>query len=334
LREAHSRLGVVTEKGNLQVRGRPPRARGGRPVTAIALAKYEADQNAIASGGLPDKMPDVLYHYTTWQGFRGIVSSQCFHARAHHCTNDLAELTSVDDILTEIAKDLARVVAVPLRPPLIAFLRDLPKRKIAREATVYIACFSLAKDKPSQWQAYADGGKGVCLGLRVLHNEKPPAGSRAASLPVFYDMDAWRTVVRERFGQVLACHSRFGHRYHKGYSAGEAGAWSALMQIAAVASMQAKKPEWFREEEWRTVVLRGKYDHDLTAKFKQDGSEYIELRLREPPLLFAFDEILLGPRQELGGADAIAEARRVLERAGYPKEEMPPITISTADLSE
>jgi hypothetical protein len=277
-------------------------------------------------------MPDVLYHYTTWAGFRGIVSSQCFHARAHHCTNDPAELTSIDDILTGVVEGFARTVAAPLRPPLIAFLRDLPGRKIAKAAKVYLACFSVAKDKPSQWLSYADGGKGVCLGFRILHHEKPPPGMRPASLPVVYDEDVWRTIVRDKFGQVVACHARFGRQYHKGYSQGSPTVWSTLMRIAAFASIGAKKPAWSSEEEWRTLVLD--WGNELTPLHKPDGAEYIELRLRAAPLLLAFDEILLGPRQELADADVIAEARCLLEGAGYTPQEMPPINVSVVELSE
>jgi hypothetical protein len=302
-----------------------------RAATRIALAKFEAELEAIVTAGLPAKMPDVLYHYTTWPGFRGIVSSQRVHARAHHCTNDPAELTSIDAILTDVAEGLERTVGAALRPPLNAFLRDLPGRKIAKAATVYLACFSVAKDKPSQWRSYADGGKGVCLGFKVLHDEHPPIGMTLASLPVAYDEDAWRTNVRERFRQVVDCHSRFGRQHHGAYSAGAPAVWSALMRIAAVASIGAKGPEWSSEEEWRTLVLDWGKEH--TPLFKPDGSEYVELRLREPPLLFVFEEILLGPRQDLAEADAIAEARHVLEGAGYTAGEMPPIRVSSVDVS-
>jgi len=275
-------------------RSRRRRARGEHPITATALAQYEAELEAIVRSGLPEKMPDVLYHYTTWSGFQGILSSQQFYFRAHHCTNDPAELTSVDDIMIDIAKDLLRTVAPPLRRPLVAFLRDLPGRGIGKVAKVYLACFSLARDKPSQWFSYADHGKGVCLGLKVLHHEEAPS-SKLGSLPVVYDEDRSRSSVGEKFRRVIDCHDSFGRAYRKGYARGEPAVWSALMRIAAVASIGAKKPAWSSEEEWRTMVL------DQGGEFaplrREDGSEYIALRLRNPPLRFAFDEILQGRRR-------------------------------------
>lgn len=315
-------------------RSRRNTGRPQRPATPRALAQFQSDLDRIVTAGLPSRMPDVLYHYTTWGGFRGIVSSQQFHARIHRRTNDPAEIASLDEILTDIGTDLARTVTGPLREPLVAFLGDLPERRIGKIANVYLACFSVARDKASQWEAYADGGRGVCLGLRVLHDEKPPPHPpypHLASMPVGYDEDAWRVAVRNKFQRVLACLARFGRRYKKGYAHGIPTAWSALMRIGAFASIQAKRPEFQSEEEWRTVAM----DYgELTPELKPDGSPYVPLVLREPPLRLVFAEIMLGPRQELAAADAIAAARSVLEDAGYSEDEVPPITVSVADISE
>jgi Protein of unknown function (DUF2971) len=314
------------------------RGRGSRKVpfaTPTRLAKFEAELDRIvgdAAPPIPTKMPEVLYHYTTWPGFRGIVSNQYFFATAHHCTNDRAELTSIDATLTDIAEDLVRTVAPELRVPLNTFLRDLPTRKIAKQGTVYLACFSAARDSASQWHSYGNGGRGICLGLKILHDERL-TDSRVATMPVVYDEGLWRETLRTKFQQVVSCHASLGRRYRTGYAKGNPGAWSALMRIAAIASLRAKGSAWSSEEEWRAVVLQWQHDEPrLVPKFQADGREYIELRLRDAPRRLAFAEILLGPRQELAADDAIAEARCALEAAGYTAEEMPPIIVSTVDL--
>src|SRR6266853_1332987 len=53
-------------------------------------------------------MPDVLYHYTGWQGAEGILKTQHFWETAHDCTNDDAELRSADAIVMEVASDLRK----------------------------------------------------------------------------------------------------------------------------------------------------------------------------------------------------------------------------------
>jgi len=309
------------------------RPKGPRPLTSTALARYEAEQDAIVRAEHPDtQMPDVLYHYTNWPGFRGIVSSQHFHARAHDSMKDTAEISSLDSIIMEVAEELVRAVAPPLRPPLEAVLLDWPNRRIAKIARIYLACFSIARDKPSQWRSYAAKGTGVCLGFRALRGEKPP-NAQIAAMPVTYDDDeTWRARIRDRFGQVVTCHSRFGRHYRKGFLIGQAAAWSAFMRTAAIASIRAKKAAFASEEEWRVFLLDA--EKLLTPLSRPDGTEYIELRLRAEPLRFVFTEILLGPRQELGDAQAIAAARRVLEEAGYAADEIPPISVSTIDVPE
>ena len=309
------------------------KARKGRNKRSASRPKYERQLDAIVIAGLPTKMPDVLQHYTTWAGFRGIVASQHFRARAHHCTNDTAELTSIDEILTEVATDLVNTSDPRSCDPLNRFLRDLPTRKISKEGTLYLSCFSVAKDKPSQWLSYAENGSGVCMGFKVLHHEKPPFGTaRPSSMSVLYDEGAWRKIVAERFGQVLSRYEEFRRSSPDGRVVGEPAAWSALMRIAAVASLRAKKPLWASEEEWRILVL-GR-DTKQPRLLTPDGSEYIEMRLREPPLRFVFDEILLGPRQGKPHTEAIAEARAILEAAGYSGDEIPLIRVSTADLGD
>jgi hypothetical protein len=303
------------------------RSRGDRSLTPAAMGKYESELEAIVTSGLPHTMPPVLYHYTTWAGFHGIVSSQVLHARSHDCTNDPAELTSVDAILSEIGTDLARRVPVRVREPLLCFNRDLPNRKISKVATIYLACFSLARDKASQWQRYGGEGAGVCLGFKVLHGEKHPS-SKISSLPVTYDEQLLRSALRAKFEKVLACHKALGRTHSGGYRAGRAAAWSALMRIAAVASISSKKPEWSEEEEWRTVVMNP--GTEFPRLRKPDGSEYIELRLRAHPLRMVFEEIVLGPRAgNPSSTTAAAAARRVLEDAGYGSGDLPPIRFSS-----
>jgi hypothetical protein len=39
--------------------------------------------------------------------------------------------------------------------------------------TVYLSCFSLAKDDKGQWENYADGGQGLCMAVRILKEPSP-----------------------------------------------------------------------------------------------------------------------------------------------------------------
>jgi len=53
------------------------RRRKKRPQSA-RLPRFEEDLDRVASRWNRDASPPVLYHYTRWAGFEGIVSSQRF----------------------------------------------------------------------------------------------------------------------------------------------------------------------------------------------------------------------------------------------------------------
>src|SRR5712691_10762798 len=109
-------------------------------------------------------MPEVLYHYTGWQGAEGILKSQKFWATAHDCTNDEAELRSVDAIVMEVASDLRKRFTGAATAVLDLLLDGYKRLQVTELRTVYLSCFSVARDDSEQWRKYADSGRGVCLG--------------------------------------------------------------------------------------------------------------------------------------------------------------------------
>jgi hypothetical protein len=156
--------------------------------TRSAFERFEAalDRIVTALPELPPRMPDVLYHYTDWEGFGGIVSSQNVRAKAHQCMDDKAELQTLDDVISDVVKELAAQLPQgrATHHLLIDFLREYPRLKIANHRILYLACFSAARDKPSLWNSFAKRGSGVCLGFKILFDEGSP-DEHVASANVF-----------------------------------------------------------------------------------------------------------------------------------------------------
>jgi hypothetical protein len=304
--------------------------------TTAAVEGFDEELDTIVGEGLPGSMPDTLYHYTSWQGFKGIVSSQRMRATAHHSTKDPAELTTADALIVEVATDLARNAAPRVRPLLGRFLAQFQDRKISRAVKAYLSCFSVEGDKPSQWSAFADRGHGVCLAFRVIQKERLTTELKPATLPVIYAEAALRASVEAKFRRVLDAFDAFARRYRDGFEAGEQMAWVALMRVAGMAGISAKRPECEAEAEWRTVVLKWPENVEPQPQFRPDGGEYIDIRLRDEPRRFDFVEIVLGPGNLAHESEAIAEAHAVLVAAGYgtADERMPPIRVSRAVLPE
>ncbi len=103
--------------------------------------------------------PKILYHYTSWSGAEGILRSQTFWATAHDCTNDEAELKSADAIVMEVARELRRNAKGAASTVLDLFLDGYPRLQITQLRTVYLTCFSVARDDKEQWRKYADTRK-------------------------------------------------------------------------------------------------------------------------------------------------------------------------------
>jgi hypothetical protein len=198
----------------------------------------------------PAEAPNVLYHYTTWEGAAGIISSQRFWATAHDCTDDKAELLSADSIIVETARELRRNATHLAAEVLDSFLRDYTKEQVTRVMPIYLACFSILRDDSEQWRRYGDNGRGVCLGLRVLNEPKsqgPDLGD--ALIKVDYSEASWRENVRAHMGQVCSFLS-----YRNASPAGKKLALLALYRIAAFTSIMAKQPAWEVEQEFRLVT--------------------------------------------------------------------------------
>src|SRR5258707_15401029 len=123
-----------------------PRSKGGRRrqwIDPLALDRMFDKVVVGYTSGI--EVPRVLYHYTSWEGAKGIISSQQFWATAHDCTNDQAELVSADSIIVEVAKELRKNAVGATAKVLDSFVAEYPKKQIARMITVCLACFSVAR---------------------------------------------------------------------------------------------------------------------------------------------------------------------------------------------
>jgi hypothetical protein len=115
----------------------------------------------------------VLYHYTSTSVALKILESQKFWATAHDCTNDKGELVSANAIVFDCAKACRQTAHGLSARVLDEFLHNFDRESIARIRTAYLSCFSIARDDPSQWLRYGGGGKGICLGIKVINEREP-----------------------------------------------------------------------------------------------------------------------------------------------------------------
>jgi hypothetical protein len=273
-------------------------------------------------------VPEVLYHYTTWEGARGIITSQQFWATAHDCTNDDAELLSADEVIIQVATELRKKAIGTVAGVLDLFLQSYPERQVTKVMTVYIACFSAARDDEEQWKKYADNGRGLCLGLRMINEAVPKDRNSGSNLmKVDYSESSWRKSVTKHFGIICSALSRAQVLpTHDNLKRG----LSALNRVAAYASISAKRSQWQAEQEFRLAAILHP-DSRTTQGERRSGEKtirYLPVRVRPLWKRIAFAEIILGPNQN--SATGGTRLMQLLADNGYTAGEMefPNITVS------
>jgi hypothetical protein len=300
--------------------------RGG-PYTAT---DFDQKIDKIVRASYASQPPEVLYHYTSVDAVCGILRSQEFRATAHYSMSDQAELDSVGDVIREVATEFLNKSSEVERVILRMFLDKYGDWKNSKMFDSFLVCFSQARDKESQWMQYADQGRGLCLGIKVLIGEQPPNDSLPIRgrdvFVVDYDVGSWRTKVRVAFKNIVSelRHFESTSAIDDLQNAHEV-AWGGLQRIAAFAETVGKKPCYSSEEEWRIVAIGEK---GSPVRRTKDGKAYIPLRLRAQGLLLALDEIMIGPNADASTVRGVVE--QILTESGYPHPSapMPKITVS------
>jgi hypothetical protein len=312
---------------------RKARAARSKPSVAnIPLAVFDEEVDGIVKACFDEPAPSVLYHYAKWSGAEGVIGSQRFWVTDYRCTNDRAELVSADPAAIEVATELrGRFSDVPATRLLDLFLEGHEGNRVSRIVPVYLSCFSTAPDIPEQWRDYGDDGRGLCLGIKLLHDEKFEDPSLGRSIfSVDYSETSWKTTLRDGLSRIVEAFSRFAKQRNVNPNPPARVALNGMYRVAAFTSMTAKHATWAHESEWRHVVFPA-HGATITPKHRQsDGRdiEYLDVPMRSNGLRIAFEKIVIGPTQD--GDQAKVRLRDILLAAGYREgtPEWPEIVVS------
>ena len=106
--------------------------------------------------------PELLFHYTSVEGFIGIITSKTLWASDMLSLNDAAEASYATNLIFET---------------LTAHHSEIPSEAVANlktqlnylfpSYTPFIACFCEQDDLLSQWRGYGNQGEGLAIGFSV-----------------------------------------------------------------------------------------------------------------------------------------------------------------------
>jgi Protein of unknown function (DUF2971) len=179
-------------------------------------------------------IPEVLWHYTSFSGLKGIVDSRNIFASDIRFLNDSQELIHAKFLLEEIAdyekKQLTEAASLNEIPPIVG---NALRREIqwlfeagplhSNLLQVFVACFSGAKDQLSQWRGYSYGTSGVSIGFDLREIRSNLNRQLAVFAPCIYDDNEKRKLLREIIKELV---ERTAKLEELAYSAG-LDAWNS-----------------------------------------------------------------------------------------------------------
>jgi hypothetical protein len=146
-------------------------------------------------------IPSKLWHYSSVQGFQGIVASKAIFATDVRFLNDRTEFIHAREIAAQVIAETGEYGA-----------NHFPAREYSRKAVdlafdsgnlspdrlqVFVASFSEAEDQLSQWRGYSQGSSGVSLSFN-LTTLRPPAhiDTLVTFAPCIYKPEEKKAILR------------------------------------------------------------------------------------------------------------------------------------------
>ena len=145
----------------------------------------------------------VLYHYTDYIAFNGIMRDRELRVNNVRNMNDAAEMhLFISGIFRAVENKLEKERAGKKLEQFKKLEEELSKKYF--DYAAYAACFSTYRDDASQWERYANRGKGVCLGIDRSVLEKMTGGAITLQKVYYQDDVESHPLVKKLYDLTLS----------------------------------------------------------------------------------------------------------------------------------
>ena len=200
---------------------------------------------------------NILYHYTDYLAFHGILKDRELRVNNVRNMNDAAEMQLfMNGIFRAVEQRLEEEQA----DEKLGKLRDLAKElnKKYFDYAAYAACFSTYRDDASQWERYANRGKGVCLGIDRNVLERMTGGAITLQKVYYQDDVDTHPLVKKLYDLTMS--EEIITEDNPALKAALADCWRN--------SASFKHPSFSSEHEVRLVVMPfGAADFDVKPRY-------------------------------------------------------------------
>lgn len=233
----------------------------------------------------------MIYHYCSEEVFHKITQTKIIWLSDISKMNDNDEYKSGYQILKEMLK------SYNLSDDDLVF--EMSEENLNKSFHILIACFSKKGDLKSQWNEYADNGKGFSIGFdeellmqnnlfnRFIENNIEPISSKVQFIPVNYNLEKFK----EQAEKIIKQHLK-----------SESPIKMTLLARALMFLSISYKDIFFREEnEIRAVITP---EHKLDEKYEinirktEHGDAYYHELKTSYENFNSIKKIVLGPKND------------------------------------
>ena len=200
---------------------------------------------------------NILYHYTDYLAFHGILKDRELRVNNVRNMNDAAEMQLfMNGIFRAVERELEAEQADEKLGKLRELANELNKKYF--DYAAYAACFSTYRDDASQWERYANRGKGVCLGIDRNVLEKMTGGAITLQKVYYQDDVDTHPLVKKLYDLTMS--EEIITEDNPALKAALADCWRN--------SASFKHPSFSSEHEVRLVVMPfGAADFDVKPRY-------------------------------------------------------------------
>jgi hypothetical protein len=213
--------------------------------------------------------PRILFHYTSLEGFKGIVESGTIWASDIAFLNDTSEISHASKIISEEVERTASGASETVRELLRRANHPTDRNDLS--AAFFAICFCESGDLLSQWRAYGDGGRGYALGFDSYEFSSNVYYVRK----VVYNLTRQRELVSRVVSDIIALFTRVAD----GKTIAELDAEEILPEFSRLLSSHLrtllfsfKHPAFSEEGEWRLIIPFSRQEHLAQMKIRAAGS--------------------------------------------------------------
>lgn len=246
----------------------------------------------------PEQRPvsGPLHHYTSLDALRSIVKTKTLWATNVHYMHDTTESEFGLELMRQVAAEARKAAAGIDAEFLTVFLVWLDRR-VFESASVYVLCFSEARDKLSQWRGFTTYGQGVCLSIdsvRLVERMQAYGWTFQHCRYNRISQLTWAESILSRMRrQAATARAGIDESNAERFDVVLQSNLSDLLQVAATLKDEAFADE--REVRFISPMINGGDERIAYRLGKTASIPYVEFRLVEGEDDLAIHEIMLGP---------------------------------------